>query len=132
LTRDVAVDIRDRVAGTVTVLEPLGRMVLSESPADDVLKERVAAQLREGRRQFIVDLHRVSQMDTSGLTTLVTAYIAVRKQEGRIVLVNPSGRVRELLRVTRLNTLFQVFDSEDDAIVSLMQESRRCLERPNS
>jgi anti-anti-sigma factor len=98
VTRDVAVDIRERVTGTVTVLEPLGRMVLSESPTDDVLKERVAAQLREGRRQFIVDLHQVSQMDTSGLTTLVAAYIAVRKQQGRIVLVNPSGRVRAAAR----------------------------------
>ena len=39
MTRDVAVDIRERVAGTVTILEPLGRMVLSESPSDDVLKE---------------------------------------------------------------------------------------------
>ena len=125
-------DVQERIAGTVTVLEPLGRMVLSESPTDDVLKERVAAQLREGRRQFIVDLHQVSQMDTSGLTTLVAAYIAVRRQQGRIVLVNPSGRVRELLRVTRLGTLFQVFDSEHDAIASLTQESRRCLERPNS
>ena len=117
-------DIREHVAGTVTVLEPLGRMVLSESPADQFLKERVAAQLREGRRQFIVDLHHVSQMDTSGLTTLAAAYIAVRKQQGRIVLVNPSGRVRELLRVTRLDTLFQVFDSEDAAIMSLTQESQ--------
>ena len=114
-------DIREHVAGTVTVLEPLGRMVLSESPADQFLKERVAAQLREGRRQFIVDLHHVSQMDTSGLTTLVAAYIAVRKQQGRIALVSPSNRVRELLRVTRLDTLFQMFDSEDDAIASLTQ-----------
>jgi anti-sigma B factor antagonist len=120
----VAVDIRERVAGTVTVLEPLGRMVLSESPADDVLKETVAAQLREGRRLFVVDLRQVSQMDTSGLTTLVAAYIAVRKQQGRIVLVNPSNRLRELLRVTRLDTLFQVFDSEDAAIMSLTQESQ--------
>ena len=117
-------DIPERVAGTVTLLEPLGRMVLSESPTDNVLKERVAAQLREGRRQFIVDLHQVSQMDTSGLTTLVAAYIAVRTQQGRIVLVNPPGRVRELLRVTRLDTLFQLFDSEDDAIASLTQESQ--------
>jgi anti-sigma B factor antagonist len=132
VTRDVAVDVQERIAGTVTVLEPLGRMVLSESPTDEVLKERVAAQLREGRRQFIVDLRQVSQMDTSGLTTLVAAYVAVRKQQGRIVLVNPSGRVRELLRVTRLDTLFQVFDSEHHAIASLTQESRRSLERPNS
>ena len=114
-------DIREHVAGIFTVLEPLGRMVLSESPADQFLKERVAAQLREGRRQFIVDLHHVSQMDTSGLTTLVAAYIAVRKQQGRIALVSPSKRVRDLLRVTRLDTLFQMFDSEDDAIASLTQ-----------
>jgi anti-anti-sigma factor len=63
-------------------------------------------------------------MDTSGLTTLVAAYIAVRKQQGRIVLVNPSGRVRELLRVTRLETLLEVFDSVDGAIISLAQESQ--------
>ena len=117
-------DIRERVTGTVTVLEPLGRMVLSEDPTDTALKDRVAAQLREGRRQFVVDLHQVSQMDTSGLTTIVAAYIAVRKQEGRIALANPPKRVRELLRVTRLDTLFQVFDCEDDAIASLRQESQ--------
>jgi anti-sigma B factor antagonist len=118
------VDIRQRVAGTVTVLEPLGRMVLSESPTDHVLKERVAAQLREGRRQFVLDLDQVSQMDTSGLRILVAIYIAVRKQEGRIALVHPSKRVRELLRVTRLDTLFQMFDSDDGAIMSLTQESQ--------
>jgi len=101
----------------------VGRMVLSEHPADDVLKERVAAQLREGRRRFVVDLHQVSQMDTSGLTTLAAAYIAVRRQQGRIVLVNPPTRVRELLRTTRLDTLFEVFDREDDAIASLGQEA---------
>jgi anti-anti-sigma factor len=106
VTRDVAVDIPERVTGTVIVLEPLGRMVLSEDPTDTALKESVAAQLRKGRRQFVVDLRQVSQMDTSGLTTLVAAYIAVRKQEGRIALVNPPKRVRELLRVTRLDTLF--------------------------
>jgi anti-sigma B factor antagonist len=116
-------DIQERVAGTVTVLEPMGRMVLSEEPADTTLKDRVAAQLREGRRRFVLDLALVRQMDTSGLTMLVAAYIAVRKQEGRIAVVNPQKRIRELLRSTRLDTLFQVFDCEDDAIKSLMQES---------
>jgi anti-sigma B factor antagonist len=119
----VAVDIRERVAGTVAVLEPLGRMVLSEYPIE-ALKDRVAAQLRDGRGQFVLDLHQVSQMDTTGLTAIVTAYIAVQKRQGRIALVNPQKRVRELLRVTRLDTLFQVFDREDDAVESLTQQSQ--------
>src|SRR5262245_57284466 len=104
-------------------------MVLSESPTDDVLKETVAAQLREGRRLFVLDLNQVSQMDTSGLTMLVAIYVAVRKQEGRIALVHPSKRVRELLRVTRLDTLFQVFDSENSAIRTLAQESQTSADR---
>ncbi len=108
-----AVDIRERVAGDVAVLEPLGRMVLSDQPADEALKDRVCAQLRDGRRQFVLDLNQVSQMDTMGLTALVTAYIAVQKAQGSIALVNPQRRVRELLRVTKLDTLFQVFDRDD-------------------
>jgi anti-sigma B factor antagonist len=119
----VAVEIQERIAGTVAVLEPLGRMVLSEYPTE-ALKDRVAAQLRDGRRQFVLDLHQVSQMDTTGLTAVVTAYIAVQKQQGRIALVNPQKRVRELLRVTRLDTLFQIFDREDDAVESLTQQSQ--------
>jgi anti-anti-sigma factor len=124
LKRGVAMDIREHVAGTVAVLEPLGRMVLSEYPTDTALKDRVAAQLHDGRRQFVLDLHQVSQMDTSGLTALVTAYITVQKQQGRIALVNPQKRVAELLHVTKLDTLFQVFDREDDAVESLTQQSQ--------
>jgi anti-sigma B factor antagonist len=123
LKRGVAVDIQERVAGTVAVLEPLGRMVLSEYPIE-ALKDRVAAQLRDGRRQFVLDLNQVSQMDTTGLTAVVTTYIAVQKQQGRIALVNPQKRVRELLRVTKLDTLFQVFSREDDAVESLTQQSQ--------
>ena len=117
-------DIREHVAGTVVVLEPLGRMVLSDHPTDNALKDKIAAQLRDGRRQFVVDLNQVSQMDTIGLTTLVTAYIAVQKVQGSIALVNPHRRVRELLRITKLDTLFQMFDREDDAVERLMQQSQ--------
>jgi anti-anti-sigma factor len=113
-----------RAVGTVTVLEPLGRMVLGDHPTDTALKDGVTAQLREGRRQFVLDLNQVSQMDTSGLTTLVTVYVAVRKQHGRIALVSPPTRVRELLHVTRLDAFFQVFDSEDDAVESLTRQSQ--------
>jgi len=118
------VDIRERVAGTVTVLEPLGRMVLGDQPLDNTLKDRVVAQLVEGRRHFVFDLNQVAQMDTSGLMTLIAAYIAAQKQQGRIALVNPQRRVRELLHITKLDTFFQVFDREDDAVQRLTRESQ--------
>jgi anti-anti-sigma factor len=116
-------DIRERVVGTVVVLEPLGSMILSEYPTDTTLKDKVVAQIHEGRRQFVLDLNRVAAMDTTGLTAIVTAYIAVQKQEGRVALANPQKRVRDLLRVTKLDTLFQVFDREDAAVASLTQQS---------
>jgi len=103
----------ERSIGTITVLEPQGRLVLGENPSDSVLRDRIAALLQEGRRQFAIDLVRVSHIDTSGLTTLVGAYIGVQKQNGRIVLLNAAARVRELLAVTRLNTLFEVVENED-------------------
>ena len=103
----------ERSIGTIIVLEPQGRLVLGENPSDSVLRDRIATLLQQGRRQFAIDLVHVSHVDTSGLTTLVGAYIGVRKQNGRIVLLNAATRVRELLAVTRLNTLFEVFDTDD-------------------
>lgn len=105
-------DILERMAGDVWILAPQGRLVLSENPSDDALKDRIVTLLQEGCTRFIVDLTNVSHVDTSGLTTLVAAHIAVRKRQGRIALVNPTKRVRELLAVTRLNAVFDVFDSE--------------------
>ena len=103
----------ERSIGTITVLEPQGRLVLGENPSDSVLRDRIATLLQEGRKDFAIDLVHVSHVDTSGLTTLVGAYIGVRKQNGRIVLLHAKTRVRELLAVTRLNTLFDVFETED-------------------
>jgi anti-sigma B factor antagonist len=105
--------LAERSIGTITVLEPQGRLVLGENPSDSLLRDRMATLLQQGRRHFAIDLVHVSHVDTSGLTTLVGAYIAVRKQNGRIVLLNAAARVRELLAVTRLNTLFEVVENED-------------------
>jgi len=117
------VEIRERRIHTVTVLEPLGRLVLTESPSDNVLKDRIESLLSEGRQQFVIDLGQLSHVDTSGLTTLVHVCLAVRKQRGRITLSNPTKRMRELLSVTKLNAFLEVFDNERDAIESLAKES---------
>ena len=112
------VAIHERQIGDITVLRPDGRLVLSENPTDAVIKDRVDALLQQGRTLFMLDLTHVSHVDTSGLTALVGAYIAVRKRGGRIALLSSSQRVRELLAVTRLNSFLDVFESETAAAES--------------
>jgi anti-sigma B factor antagonist len=118
------VSIHERRIGDITVLQPDGRLVLSENPGDAVIKDRVDALLQEGCNFFVLDLAQVSHVDTSGLTTLVGAYIAVRKRGGRIALLSPTPRVRELLGVTRLNSFLDIFDSEDAATGSFAAAPR--------
>ena len=112
-------EIHERVIGAVTVLKPQGRLVLSENQSDNALRDRIRVLMQQGCRQFVIDLSDVSHVDTSGLTTLVGAYIAVRKREGRITLLKPAKRVRELLGVTRLNTIFETFETEDEVLAAL-------------
>lgn len=117
-------EIRQSAVGAVMVLDPVGKLVLSEGEDDSLLKDTITSLMRQGRRQFMVNLAHVSQVDTSGLTSLVAAQIAVRKQGGQIKLLRPTTRLRELLGITRLNTFFEVFDTERDAIASFRPEQQ--------
>lgn len=111
-------DIRQRVVGDVAVIDVVGRMVLGERANDTLFRNAVAEQLSAGKGQLVVNLSQVTQVDTSGLTALVTAHLTAAKRGGALKLANPIKRIRELLDITRLNTLFVVFDTEDEAIAS--------------
>lgn len=111
-------EIRQRVVGDVAVIDVVGRMVLGERANDTLFRNAVAEQLFAGHGQLVVNLSQVTQVDTSGLTALVTAHLTATKRGGALRLANPIKRIRELLDITRLNTLFVVFDSDDEAIAS--------------
>jgi anti-sigma B factor antagonist len=112
-------EIRERTIGEVVVLDIVGRMVLSESLDDKLLKDRIAELLGQSRRNIILNLDQVSQVDTSGLTALVAAHLAVARRGGRLALSQPTRRIRDLLGITRLNTLLDLFGSDQDAIASI-------------
>lgn len=116
-------EIGQRAVGAVTVLELVGKLALNEGLPDALLKDTIAGAMLQGCRQFMLSLGRVSQVDTSGLAMLVAAQITVVKRGGRLSLLNPTKRFRELLGITRLNTFFEVFDTEQDAIESFARES---------
>lgn len=115
-------DIRERTVGAITALAPVGRLVLDEGSTDNLLKHRISGLMREGHRQFLLDLGHISQIDTLGLTSLVAAQVMVLKHGGQIKFCSPAKRVRDLLGITRLNTFFEVFDTEPEAIKGFAKE----------
>ena len=117
-------EIRERAVGTIIVLEPVGKLALIEGQSDSLLKDTIGRLMSQGCRQFVLDLAHVSQVDTSGLAMLDTAQVTVVKRGGQIRLLSPTRRLRDLLSITRLNTILEVFDNERDAVASFARESR--------
>ena len=106
--------IRTRHLGSVVCLDVQGRLVATDE--DDRLKEKVSHLLFENHRKIVLNLEEVSQVDTTGLSALVAIRHVVDRSAGQIKLLNLPPRVHDLLVVTRLITLFEVVDSEADAV----------------
>jgi anti-anti-sigma factor len=111
-------EIRERMVGAITVLEPVGTLVLTEGQSDAQLRDLITGLMSQGRRHFMVDLRQVTQADSAGLSMLVSAQIAVARRGGLIKFLNPTKRLRELFWITKLNMFFEVFEKEQDAIQS--------------
>jgi anti-sigma B factor antagonist len=105
----------------VDVLDLNGDIALGKSSAglDTVLRGLV----KEGKRRIVLNLANVRRIDSSGLGTLVAGHATVEKSGGRLKLTNISDRVIELLTMTRLHVVFDIFENKDDAIRSFDQAS---------
>ena len=111
-------EIRQRQLGNVIGLDVAGRMVMG---AVDRLNDEVNRLFREGRRDILLNLADVSQVDTTGLAAIIAVRMAAERQGRNIKLLNLPKRVYSLLVVTKLITLFEVFESEGDALRSFGQ-----------
>ena len=109
--------IDERASGGVTVLDVRGRMTI-ESVGDMLLADTVRQQLDKGRTQILLNLEGVPYVDTTGLCNIVEAYVTTTRRGGFLKLLNPAGHVREVLTVTRLSTVLEIFLSEADAVAS--------------
>jgi anti-anti-sigma factor len=107
--------------GDVVILALGGRLSFRES--DDVF-DRVRALGVAGHSKVVLDLRNVSYVDSTGLGAIVGGYTSLTKQGGTLKLVNPNPRTVELLLMTQLNTLFEVFDDVRDAVNSFSGNAR--------
>jgi anti-anti-sigma factor len=99
-------------AHQIVVLEPNGRLT---AETVHVFTEVVARRLRDGCRDLILDLQNVSYLDSAGIGALAHAYTSSQQRGGRVVFVHVFGKNRELLRITRLLTVFEVYDTTTEA-----------------
>ena len=110
-------EITQRAVGVVTVLDFKGRMTRNDDYG--VAKERITALLTEGPTEFVLNHADVPYMDSTSVGELVSPCITVRnKGGGGIKLYGATGRIKELLTIAKLDTLFEVFDTEAAALDS--------------
>jgi anti-anti-sigma factor len=107
--------IRERAYRSVTILDIEGRLTVETVP-ELRLPERVRCLLQSGCTQIILNLEKVPGLDSSGISALVQAYVATTRTKSSLKLLHLTPRVREVLRVTRLLTVFEVFDTEEEAL----------------
>jgi anti-sigma B factor antagonist len=113
----MALTINVRSVNEAVVLDLVGNLTVGE--AVGLLRETMHAQMNAGQRKFVLNLAAVSYIDSSGLGELVWAYTSVRSKGGDVKLLSLTTKVKDLLQLTKLLTVFDTYDSESRAIGAL-------------
>lgn len=112
-----------RDAGGVTVVDISGRVVLGESSA--LVRKTIRELLDDQRSNILLNLADVDYIDSSGIGELVSAYMAVKNRGGSLKLLQLTKKVRDLLQLTKLFTVFEVYSDESTAVRSFSLSAPR-------
>ena len=105
-----------RLVGGVTIVDLYGRIVLGEGSAG--VRDLVRNLIKEGNKKILLNLRDVDYIDSSGLGELVNAFTIMRSQGGELKLLNLTRKVRALLQITKLLTVFDITDDEVTSVKS--------------
>jgi anti-sigma B factor antagonist len=108
--------IEERKVGDVVVLDLKGKITLGEG--DELLKDKVNSLVNQGHKKVILNLADVPYIDSAGLGEVVRTYTTVSRQGGSLKLLNLTKRITDLLSITKLLTVFETFESENEAVRS--------------
>jgi len=106
----------------VVVLDLAGQMKLGEGAS--ILRDTVKDLLAKGQKRILVNLGEVNYIDSSGVGELVAAFTSARNQGGDLKLLNLTKKIRDLLQITKLYTVFDVFDDESTAITAFAKTTQ--------
>jgi anti-sigma B factor antagonist len=117
--------INERRVEDVTILDLKGRERIRGVMA---LDESIRCLAREGKIQVLLDLAWVKHIDSGGLGQLVSSHVTLDEKGGALKLLHMTESVRELMTVSKLFTVFDVYDDEPEALASFVGESLRLVE----
>jgi anti-sigma B factor antagonist len=113
----MSMTLKPRRIDDVVILDLSGRITIGEGTL--VLRNEIQKLLNAGDAKFLLNLADVDYIDSSGLGELVSSFTTVRNKNGQLKLLNLTRRVRDLLQITKLLTVFDTFDSETEALKTL-------------
>jgi anti-sigma B factor antagonist len=114
--------IDERTIGDVLILDIKGRITLGEG--DELLKDKVNSLLKQGHKKIVLNLAEVPYIDSAGLGEIVRTYTTVSRQGGSLKLLSLTKRITDLLAITKLLTVFETFESENDAVQSFSASAK--------
>lgn len=117
--------ITERRTDSITILDLEGNIRLGNEAAN--LRQALRVLVEKGDRKVLLNMAGVSHIDSSGLGELVSSYTTLHKAGGELKLFNLSDRVHELMTMTKLLTVFDVFDSESEAVESFAGQSAKSV-----
>jgi anti-sigma B factor antagonist len=111
-----ALQITERRRGDVTILDLAGRVVLGEGDAP--FRQAIEALVKEKRLKIVLNLRDVTYIDSAGVGVMVGKLVSLRRQGGDIKLLTLVQRNLRVMTITKLVTVFEIFESEDEAVQS--------------
>jgi anti-sigma B factor antagonist len=108
--------IVERQVGDVVVLDLHGKILIGEG--DDALREAVTKLADAGKTKILLNLADVPYVDSAGLGEIVRTYTTVSRKGGKLKLLNLTKKIQDLLSITKLLTVFETYESEDEAVRS--------------
>lgn len=112
----MSVKLTTRQVGDVTVIDAAGRITLGEGSS--VFRDTIRDLAAKGEKKILLNLGEVSYIDSSGIGELVSAYTTVTNVGGVLKLLNLTKRVKDLLQITKLSTVFEMHENEAEAVAS--------------
>jgi anti-sigma B factor antagonist len=112
----VAMKIVERQVGDVVILDLHGKILIGEG--DDALREAVTKLADSGKTKILLNLADVPYVDSAGLGEIVRTYTTVSRKGGKLKLLNLTKKIQDLLSITKLLTVFETYEAEDEAVRS--------------
>lgn len=115
-------EIHERASGDVTILDLKGRLILGDG--EQPFRELVDGLADKGSRRLLLNFAGVTFLDSAGIGSIVWKYVTMKKQRGAVKLMHLTKRSRDILQITRLATVLETFDSEEEAVRSFEASDR--------